>query len=145
MDKQTSRNALMVIGLLALSRVIASIFTALFIVVTNRLTFMGDIGTVTMWLWEGFPGALVAFFAAITLVWIVETGKPSAWVGVLAALYLYVGCLNAWRLLHHGWRIPPHTPDYIGILAQGIIPAFVCLVVGTWRTKRLARAQQANF
>ena len=145
MDKQTARNAFVVLGLLAFSRVIASIVTALFIVVNNRLTFTGDVGTVTMWLWRGFPDELVAIFAAITLVWITETRKPLAWVITLAALYLYVDGLNAWRLLTHGWRLPPRTPDYVGILAQAIVPALACLVVGIWRTKDAPTAQQSEL
>jgi len=138
MSKPTVRNALVVIGTLTFSRVIAWLLKALIVVIHNRMTFTGDVGTVTMWLWEGFPDDLVAALAAITLLWVIETRKPTAWVGGLAALYLYSGGLNAWRILTRGWHVPPRTPDYIGVLIQAIIPALVCLIVGIWWARRSA-------
>jgi hypothetical protein len=138
MSKPTARNALVVIGIWTFSRVSASLLEALIVVIHNRTTFTGDAGTVMMWLLEGFPDDLVAALAAITLVWVIETRKPSAWVGGLAALYLYGGGLHAWRTLTHGWHVLPRTPDYIGILIQAIIPALVCLVVGFWCARRSA-------
>ena len=132
MSKPTARDALIVIGIWTFSRIIASLLTALIVVIHNPMTFTGDLGTVMMWLWEGFPDDLVAALAAITLVWVIETRKPLAWVGGLTALYLYGGGLQAWRILAHGWHVPPRTPDYIGILTQAIIPALACLVVGVW-------------
>ena len=136
MSKPTARNALVVIGMWTFSRVIASLLEALIVVIHNQMTFTGDAGTVMMWLWEGFPNDLVAALAAIALVWVIETRKPLAWVAGLAALYLYGGGLHAWRILTHGWHVPPRTPDYIGILMQAIIPALACLVVGVWWTRR---------
>jgi hypothetical protein len=138
MSKPTARNALVVIGMWTLSRIIASLLTALIVVIHNRITFTGDVGNVMMWLWEGFPDDLVAVLAAITLVWVIETRKPAAWVGGLATLYLYGGSLQAWRILRHGWHVPPRTSDNIGILMQAIIPALACLVVGVWWTRRSA-------
>jgi hypothetical protein len=138
MRQPTARNALVVIGMWTFSRVIASSLEALIVVIHNRMTFTGDAGTVMMWLWEGLPDALVAALAAITLVWVIETRKPLAWVGGLAALYLYSGGLDAWRILTHGWHVPPRTPDYIGILMEVIIPVLACLVVGVWWTRRSA-------
>lgn len=138
MSKPTARNALVVMGIWAFSRVIASLLEVLIVVIHNRMTFTGDAGIVMMWLWEGFPDDLVAALAAITLVWVIETRKPLAWVGGLAALYLYGGALHAWRTLTHGWHAPPRPPDYIGILMQAIIPALGCLVVGLWWIRRSA-------
>lgn len=138
MSKPTARNVLVVFGMWTFSRVIASLLEALIVVIHNQMTFTGDAGTVMMWLWEGLPDDLVAALAAITLVWVIETRKPSAWVGGLAALYLYGGGLHAWRILTHGWHASPRTSDYFGILIQAIIPALVCLVVGVWWTRRSA-------
>jgi hypothetical protein len=118
------------------SRLFAWLLEVLVAVIHNGTTFTGDAGTVMMWLWEGFPDDLVAALAAITLVWVIETRKPLAWLGGLAALYLYGGGLRAWRVLTHGWHVPPRTPDYIGVLMQAMIPALACLVVGAWWTKR---------
>jgi len=59
-----------------------------------------------MWLGEGFPDDLVAALAAITLLRLIETRKPLSWVGGLAALHLYSGGLNSWRVLTHGWHVP---------------------------------------
>jgi O-antigen ligase len=106
MSSPTARNALIVIGMWTFSRVIASLLEALIVVIHNPMTFTGDAGTVMMWLWEGFSDDLVAVLAAITLVWVIETRKPLAWVGGLAALYLYGGGLQAWRILTHGWHVP---------------------------------------
>jgi hypothetical protein len=109
MNIRTARNVLVVLGLWTFSRVIAGVVKALVVVVNNRMTFAGDVGTVTMWLWLGFPDTLVAGVAAIALVWVIKTKKPLAWVGALSTLYLYGGSLNAWRQITHGWRTPaPH-------------------------------------
>ena len=138
MSKPTARNTLVVIGVWTFSRVIASLIEALIVVIHNRMTFTGDAGIVMMWLWQGFPYDLVAILAAITLMWVIETRKPLAWLGGLAALYLYGGGLQAWRILRHGWHVPPRTPDYLGILLQAIIPALTCFIVGVWWTRRSA-------
>jgi hypothetical protein len=145
MNKQTARNVLVVLGLWTFSRVVAWVVSALLIIVNNRLTFTGNVGIVTMWLWQGIPDTVLAALAAITLVWAIETRKPLAWVGVLAVLYLYSGGLNAWRFLTHGWRMSPRTPDYIGILTQAIIPTLACLAVGVWRTRRFASASPTKL
>jgi hypothetical protein len=136
MSKPTARDALVVVGMWTFSRIIASLLRALIVVINNRMTFTGDIGTVKMWLWEGLADDIVAALAAVALVWVIETRKPAAWVGGLATLYLYSGGLNAWRILNHGWHVPPRTPDYIGILIQAIIPTLACLIVGIWWTRR---------
>jgi hypothetical protein len=138
MSKPTARDALVVVGMWTFSRIIASLLTALIVVIHNRMTFTGDVGTAMMWLSEGLADDIVGALAAITLVWVIETRKPAAWVGGLATLYLYSGGLNAWRILKHGWHVPPRTPDYVGILIQAIIPALVCLIVGVWWTRRSA-------
>ena len=103
-----------------------------------RMTFTGDAGMVMMWLWEGLPYDLCAVLAAITLVWVIETKKPFAWVGVLAALYLYSEGMHAWRTLTHGWHQPLRTSDYIGILMQAIIPTLACFIAGTRWARRSA-------
>ena len=87
-----------------------------------------------MWLSEGIADDLVAALAAISLVWVIETRKPSVSIGGLAALYLYSGCMNAWRILRR-WH-EPRTSDYIGIVTQAIIPALACLIVGLWWKRR---------
>jgi hypothetical protein len=121
------------------SRVISGVIKV-FVAVVNPhgMTFTGDAGTVTMWLWLGFPDVLAAAVAAIALVSVMETKKPLALVGILATVTLYGESLNAWRLLTHGWRIPPRTPDYVGIVGRAIVPALVCFAVGVWWTRRSA-------
>jgi hypothetical protein len=119
------------------------LFRVVFIPLSNRLIFEGDAGKVAMWLWEGFPDALVAAFASIILVRVIETKKPLAWVGVLAALFLYGESLNAWKWIRRGWVTSPSPADYVGILAQAIIPVLVCLVVGVWWTRRFAASRLA--
>jgi len=119
------------------------LFRVLFIPFGNRLIFTGDAGNVAMWLWEGFPDALVAAVASIVLMWVTETKKPLAWVGALAALFLYGGSLNAWKWIKRGWVTSPSPADYVGILAEAIIPVLVCLVVGVWWTRRSADSRLA--
>ena len=139
MSKQTARNAIVVIGVWAFARVIASLLVVLLIVIhKNQMTFTGDAGSVMIWLWEGLPHDLAAVLAAITLMWVIETRKPLTWLGGLAALDLYSGGLQAWRILRHGWLVPPRTPDYIGILLKAITPALICFVVGAWCARRSA-------
>jgi hypothetical protein len=138
MSKLISRNALVVIGLWAFSRMMAFWLEVLIGVMHIRMTFTGDVGMVMMWLWEGLPYDLFAALAAITLVWVIETEKPLAWVGMLAALYLYGEGMHAWQTLTHGWHEPPRTSDCIGILTQAIIPSLACFIAGTWWTRRSA-------
>jgi hypothetical protein len=99
-SKPTARNALVVIGLWSFSRAIASLLEVLIAVMHIRITFTGDVGMVMMWLWMGLPYDLFAALAAITLVWVVETRKPLAWVVGLAALYLTAGACTHGGLLH---------------------------------------------
>lgn len=136
MSKPTARNALVVIGLWAFSRTMAFLLLLLIGAMHIRMTFTGDVGMVMMRIWEGLPYDLFAALAAITLVWVIETRKPLAWVGVLAALYLYGEGIHAWRALTHGWHETPRTSDYIGILTQAIIPTLACFVAGTWWARR---------
>lgn len=138
MSRLTLRNALVVIGLWAFSRMMAFWLEVLIGVMHIRMTFTGDVGMVMMWLWEGLPYDLFAALAAITLVWVIETEKPLAWVGMLAALYVYSEGMHAWGTLTHGWHEPPGTSDYIGILTQAIIPTLACFIAGSWWTRRSA-------
>jgi hypothetical protein len=145
MNRGAAQDVLVVIGIWSFSRMLAWLVSVLFVLVNNRLTFTGDVGTMAMWLWLGFPDTLAAALAAITLIWVMDIRKPLSWLGGLAALYLYSGVLNAWRLLTHGWRVPPHTPDYIGILTQAVIPTLACLAVGVWWTRHSTVSRQPNF
>jgi hypothetical protein len=144
MNKQTANNLLVALGLWTFSRVVAGVIKV-FVAVVNPhgMTFTGDAGTVTMWLWLRFPDVLAAAVAAIALVSVMETKKPLAWVGILATLILYGESLNASRILAHGWRMPPRTPDYVGIVGSAIVPALVCFAVGVWWTRRSGRPKLA--
>jgi hypothetical protein len=130
---------LVILGLWTFSHLIAGLIAGLIKVlvalVHNTMTFTGDIGAVTMWLWLAIPDAPVAAVAAIGLVWVMESKRPLAWVGTLALFYLYGGFLSAWRLLTHGWRTAPRTPDYVG-MGQATIAALACLAVGIWWPRR---------
>jgi hypothetical protein len=98
MTQTTTRNVFLGIGVWTCARVIAFLVRVLLIPINNRLIFSGNAGTVAWWLWEGFLNALVAAFAAVALVWVVETKKPLNGVGAPAALFLYGGgayCLAA--------------------------------------------------
>lgn len=143
MTRLTTRNVLLVIGVWEASSLIAMLFRVLLIPLSNRLIFTGDAGNVAMWLWEGLPDALVAAAASIVSAWVTETKKPLVWVGVLAALFLYSGSLNAWKWIRHGWVTSPSLADYVGISAQAIIPALGCLAVGVWWTRRSAASRLA--
>jgi hypothetical protein len=138
MSKLTARNALVVIGLWVFSRMLAFWVIVLITAMHIRMTFTGDVGMVMMWVWQGLPYDLFAAPAAITLVEVLETEKPLAWVVTLAALYLYSEGMHAWRTLSHGWHEPPRTSDYIGILTQASIPTLACFIVGAWWTRRPA-------
>jgi hypothetical protein len=144
MTRLPARNALLVIGVWEASNLLAILIRVLLIPLSNRLIFTGNAGNVAMWLWEGFPDALVAAVASIVLVWVVETKRPSAWVGVLAALFLYGGGLNAWKLIRRGWITSPGPADYVGIFAQAIIGALACVVVGVWWTRHSAAPRLAG-
>jgi hypothetical protein len=130
------RDVLLVIGVWEASSLLAILLSISLIPLSNRFVFTGDRGIVESWLWQGFPHALVAAFAGIALVWIMERKKPLAWVVTLAALFLYTGSLNAWKWIRRGWVTGPSPADYVGIWAQAVIPALVCLVVGVCWARR---------
>ncbi|HZR31105.1 MAG TPA: hypothetical protein VFA76_04535 [Terriglobales bacterium] len=138
MSKPTARDLFVVIGLWTFSRMMAFFLLVLIGALHVRMTFTGDVGMVMMWLSQGLPYDLFAALAAITLVWVIETKKALLWLAVLAALYLYGESMWVWRTLTHGWHEPPHTSDYIGILARAVIPTIVCFVAGTWWARRSA-------
>jgi len=73
MFQPATRNVLVAVGLWTCARVIAFLIRVLLIPISNRVIFTGDAGIVASWLWEGFPDVLVAAFAAVTFVWVVET------------------------------------------------------------------------
>ncbi len=127
-----ARNALLVIGIWEASSLIATLFRVLFIPISNRLIFTGDVGIVASWLWNGLPDALVAAVAGVAFVWVIETKKPLRWLCVLAALFLYSGSLRAWKWIRHGWTTSPTPADHLGIWAQAFIPMLLCVAVGVW-------------
>jgi hypothetical protein len=144
MTRFPARNALLVIGAWEASNLLVILIRVLLNPLSNRLIFTGNAGNVAMWLWGGFPDALVAAVASIVLVWVVETKRPLVWVGVLAALFLYGGGLNAWKLIRRGWITSPSPADYVGIFAQALIPALACVLAGVWWTKRSAAPRLAG-
>jgi hypothetical protein len=144
MTRLPARNALLVIGVWEASNLLAILIRVLLIPLSNRIIFTGNAGNVAMWLWEGFPDALVAAVASIVLVWVVETKRPLVWVGVLAALFLYGGGLSAWKLIRRGWITSPSPADYVGIFGRALIPALACVLVGVWWTKRSAAPRLAG-
>src|SRR5438105_15370220 len=54
-------------------------------------------GTVIMRVWSGAPEAVTTVAATVAVLWLVETKRPYAWVGALAAMYAYSGLRNAMR------------------------------------------------
>ena len=76
MTRFPARNALLVIGAWEASNLLAILIRVLLNPLSNRLIFTGNAGNVAMWLWGGFPDALVAAVASIVLVWVVETKRP---------------------------------------------------------------------
>ena len=147
MSKPIVRNAHIVIGIWTLSRIVGWLLNAHIAATHYTMTFTTptrDVGAAMMWLYDGVPDDIAAALASIALVWVIEIRKPAVSVCGLAALYLYSGGFNAWRILKYGWRIPLGTPDYIGILIKAIIPALACLIVGAWWMKRSAIAGVAD-
>jgi hypothetical protein len=67
MTRLPTRNALLVIGVWEASNLLAILIRVLLIPLSNRLIFTGNAGNVAMWLWEGFPDALVAAVASIVI------------------------------------------------------------------------------
>jgi len=136
MNRATSKNVVLVIGVWTISRITAFAIRVLFNPINNGRLWTGDAGTAAMWIWLALPEVLVSAAGPIASLWVLETRKPLPWVGGLAALYLYDGSLHAWQLLTHGWRFRPGTSDYVGILTGAVVPALACLVVGVWWTRR---------
>ena len=78
------------------------LITLVLIPLNNRLTFRGDAGVVIMWVWSGLPETVTAVGATLVVLWMIETKRPYAWVGALAALYLYDGIIDAVNFLYAG-------------------------------------------
>jgi hypothetical protein len=113
------------------------LITLLLIPLNNRLTFSGDSGAVIMWVWSGLPEAVTAVAATIAVLWLIETKRPYAWVGALAALYLYSGVMDVLSA-RAGFQSAPTIVDNIGIVIKGLLPASACLIAAVWYQRRRA-------
>ena len=133
----------MVIGAWALSATVAMLITLALIPLNNRLTFRGDAGVVIMWVWSGLPEAVTAVGATLAVLWLIDTKKPYAWVGALAALYLYSGIIDAVRT-RGGFQSAPTAVDNVGILINGLLPAFACAIAAVWYQRRRLVSDAAN-
>ena len=131
MNKQIARNALVVVGAWALSATVAMLITLVLIPLNNRLTFRGDAGVVIMWVWSGLPEAVTAVGATLSVLWLIDTKRPYAWVGALAALYLYDGVIDAVRT-RGGFQSAPTVLDNVGIIVNGLMPAVACAISAVW-------------
>jgi hypothetical protein len=137
MKKQTARNVLLIVGAWSISAMVAMLITLLLIPLNNRLTFSGDSGAVIMWVWSGLPEAVTAVGATIAVLWLIETKRPYAWVGALAALYLYSGVMDVLSA-RAGFQSAPTIVDNIGIVIKGLLPASACLIAAVWYQRRRA-------
>jgi hypothetical protein len=135
MNKQTARNALVIVGAWSLSGISAWLITLLLIPISNRLVFSGDSGVVIVWMWSALPEALTAAAAAVTAISLIETRRPWPWTGGLIALYLYSGVMTSFRT-RSGFLSSPTTPDYIGMTLEGILPALACGIASIWIARR---------
>ena len=136
MNKQIARNALVVVGAWALSATVAMLITLVLIPLNNRLTFRGDTGVVIMWVWSGLPEVVTAVGATLAVLWLIDnTKRPYAWVGALAALYLYGGLTDAVRT-RGGFQSAPTALDNVGIVINALLPAFACAVAAVWYRRR---------
>ncbi len=135
MNRQTARNALVIVGAWALSATVAMLITIVLIPLSNRLTYRGDAGVVIMSVWYGLPEAVTAVGAALAVLWLIDTNRPYVWVGALAALYLYSGVIDVVRT-RGGFQSTPTTVDNVGIVISGLLPAFGCAIAAVWYQRR---------
>ena len=84
-----------------------------------------------MWLWSGLPQAVTAVGATVAVLWLLETKRPYAWIGALAALCLYSDVIEAVRT-RGGFQSAPTVLDNVGIIIKGLMPAFACAIAAVW-------------
>jgi hypothetical protein len=135
MNKQTARNALVIVGAWALSATVAMLITFVLIPLNNRLTFRGDAGVVIMWVWSRLPETVTAVGAALAVLWLIDTKRPYAWIAALAALFLYDGVIDAVQT-RGGFQIAPTAFDNAGIVISGLLPALWCVIAAVWYQRR---------
>jgi hypothetical protein len=120
-----------ILGAWALSATVAMLITLVLIPLNNRLTFRGDAGVVIMWVWSGLPEAVTAVGATLAVLWLIDTKRLYAWIGALAALYLYDGVIDAVQT-RGGFQSAPTVLDNIGIISNGLMPAVACAIAAVW-------------
>lgn len=98
-------------------------------------------GTVIMRVWSGAPEAVTTVAATVAVLWLVETKRPYAWVGALAAMYAYSGLRNAMRT-RGGFQST--TVDHVGIVIKWLLPAFACAIAAMWYHRRRVVRDAAN-
>ena len=94
-----------------------------------------------MRVWSGAPEAVTTVAATVAVLWLVETKRPYAWVGALAAMYAYSGLRNAMRT-RGGFQST--TVDHVGIVIKWLLPAFACAIAAMWYHRRRVVRDAAN-
>ena len=74
---------------------------------------------------------MTAVGATFAVLWLIDTKRPYAWVGALAALYLYGGVIDAVRT-RGGFQSAPTALDNVGIIINGLLPALACAIAAVW-------------
>jgi hypothetical protein len=92
---------------------------------TSKIIYRGDFaGAVLLPLVDHVPIALIAMGVGVSVVWLVESDYPLAWVLFPAALYALLG------LFGYHWGRQPTFLDRISQVVGALFPALTCIVGG---------------
>lgn len=126
-----ARNLLVCVGAYYLSWFVANPLAIGFGMLTKGITYRGVFeADVLLPIVINLPFALIAVVVGVSVVWLVESGRPMSWAMVPTFLYT----LAVFHVGH--WAHPPTVIDRMGQIIGGLFPAAACMVAAIFATRK---------
>lgn len=140
MNASVLRNTLLACGAYYLALWLYVPLTALWSVVSNRLSFTVGVETIVLMpIVLGLPELVLAGAVGAVVAATAAARHPSRWALLPAALFV-----TQHAFARHSWARPPDFDDRVRLVVEAVLPAVVCILAATiveGRAKRPAPDQ----